>query len=119
MQQQQPDCPGGASTVGSASLFGCVDGDSGPQQPAELRLPVCTGNWGCGAFGGDVPLKALLQLADASVALPHAVAPRAPPARPPPARGAPPPPPPPLAPGGAPPPGPPRKLGGAAPQTPR
>jgi hypothetical protein len=27
---------------------------------------VCTGNWGCGAFGGDVQLKAVLQLLAAS-----------------------------------------------------
>ncbi|CAG5132498.1 unnamed protein product, partial [Candidula unifasciata] len=29
---------------------------------------VCTGNWGCGAFGGDKQLKALIQLMAASVA---------------------------------------------------
>jgi poly(ADP-ribose) glycohydrolase len=29
-------------------------------------LPVATGNWGCGAFGGDVPLKAVLQWMAAS-----------------------------------------------------
>ncbi|XP_075217133.1 poly(ADP-ribose) glycohydrolase-like isoform X2 [Lycorma delicatula] len=28
----------------------------------QTRLNVATGNWGCGAFGGDVHLKALLQL---------------------------------------------------------
>ncbi|BFZ02721.1 hypothetical protein BsWGS_05759 [Bradybaena similaris] len=33
------------------------------------NLPaVCTGNWGCGAFGGDKQLKALIQLMAASVA---------------------------------------------------
>ncbi|WAQ96761.1 PARG-like protein [Mya arenaria] len=31
--------------------------------PADRALPaVCTGNWGCGAFGGDKQLKALIQL---------------------------------------------------------
>ncbi|KAI8588065.1 hypothetical protein BDZ88DRAFT_422993 [Geranomyces variabilis] len=29
---------------------------------AEDRSPIATGNWGCGAFGGDVQLKALLQI---------------------------------------------------------
>ncbi|KAL1515239.1 hypothetical protein AB1Y20_001873 [Prymnesium parvum] len=30
--------------------------------------PICTGNWGCGVFGGDAQLKALLQLMAASAA---------------------------------------------------
>ena len=35
----------------------------------EVRLPaVATGNWGCGAFGGDPRLKLLIQLMAASVA---------------------------------------------------
>ena len=38
-QQQQPDCPSGASTVGSASLFGCVDGDSGQLLRVGAELP--------------------------------------------------------------------------------
>ena len=25
------------------------------------QLPIATGNWGCGAFGGDLPLKAVIQ----------------------------------------------------------
>ena len=29
-------------------------------------MPLCTGNWGCGAFGGDLQLKALIQLLAAS-----------------------------------------------------
>ena len=29
---------------------------------ASSQGPVATGNWGCGAFGGDAQLKALLQL---------------------------------------------------------
>lgn len=32
----------------------------------ERQLPVATGNWGCGAFGGDPLLKALLQWMAAS-----------------------------------------------------
>ncbi|XP_041364453.1 poly(ADP-ribose) glycohydrolase-like isoform X2 [Gigantopelta aegis] len=35
----------------------------------EPKLPaVCTGNWGCGAFGGDKKLKALIQLFAAAAA---------------------------------------------------
>ncbi|XP_059178130.1 poly(ADP-ribose) glycohydrolase-like [Physella acuta] len=35
----------------------------------NLDLPaVCTGNWGCGAFGGDKQLKALIQLMAAAAA---------------------------------------------------
>ncbi len=36
-----------------------------PANPATL-VPVATGNWGCGAFGGDKELKALLQWMAAS-----------------------------------------------------
>ena len=38
--------------------------------PSEgsLNLPLCTGNWGCGAFGGDLQMKALIQLLAASLA---------------------------------------------------
>ncbi|KAJ3178017.1 hypothetical protein HDU87_003794 [Geranomyces variabilis] len=35
----------------------CVESANG----AEDRSPIATGNWGCGAFGGDAQLKALLQ----------------------------------------------------------
>jgi len=34
-------------------------------EPSDLT-PLCTGNWGCGAFGGDVHLKAIIQLLAAS-----------------------------------------------------
>jgi len=34
----------------------------------DTRCAVATGNWGCGAFGGDVRLKALLQLMAAAEA---------------------------------------------------
>ena len=33
-----------------------------------MKAAVATGNWGCGAFGGDPHLKGLLQLMAASVA---------------------------------------------------
>ena len=32
------------------------------------RVPIATGNWGCGAFGGNVQLKFLIQLMAAAVA---------------------------------------------------
>jgi poly(ADP-ribose) glycohydrolase len=32
------------------------------------RMPIATGNWGCGVFGGDIFLKALLQSLAATVA---------------------------------------------------
>lgn len=35
---------------------------------SDARCPVATGNWGCGAFGGDLRLKALLQLMAAAEA---------------------------------------------------
>jgi len=31
-------------------------------------MPIATGNWGCGVFGGDIFLKALLQSLAATVA---------------------------------------------------
>ena len=34
--------------------------------PAECTTGIATGNWGCGAFGGDVELKSLLQWIAAS-----------------------------------------------------
>ena len=43
----------------------------GPSEPtdADGLLPaVATGNWGCGAFGGDPELKAVLQLLASSAA---------------------------------------------------
>lgn len=35
---------------------------------SDVRCPIATGNWGCGAFGGDLRLKALLQLMAAAEA---------------------------------------------------
>ncbi|ELU08701.1 hypothetical protein CAPTEDRAFT_227402 [Capitella teleta] len=39
-----------------------------PHIPDENKSAVATGNWGCGAFGGDVYVKALIQLMAASAA---------------------------------------------------
>jgi len=36
------------------------------QKAQQAKIAVATGNWGCGAFGGDVYLKSLLQLIAAS-----------------------------------------------------
>jgi len=45
-----------------------VGGDRDDAAEASLIPPVATGNWGCGAFGGDPQLKALLQWLSASTA---------------------------------------------------
>lgn len=39
-----------------------------PEEPAENLSAVATGNWGCGVFGGDTRLKALLQMLAAAEA---------------------------------------------------
>jgi poly(ADP-ribose) glycohydrolase len=41
---------------------------NGDNDDTQLRLPVATGNWGCGAFGGHKELKSLIQLMAASEA---------------------------------------------------
>ena len=41
---------------------------SSDSTPSGQNMAVATGNWGCGAFGGDPSLKALLQLMAASEA---------------------------------------------------
>lgn len=38
------------------------------RKPSDKIPAVCTGNWGCGAFGGDKQLKALIQLMAAAKA---------------------------------------------------
>ncbi|KAJ0060742.1 hypothetical protein NL108_018037, partial [Boleophthalmus pectinirostris] len=43
-------------------------GFSRPEEPSENLSAVATGNWGCGAFGGDTRLKALLQMCAAAEA---------------------------------------------------
>lgn len=43
------------------------DEDEDPAKPVKLA-PVATGNWGCGAFGGDKELKTLVQWMAASKA---------------------------------------------------
>ena len=47
---------------------GFADGGGGDDggEGGAVGAPVITGNWGCGAFGGDVQLKAVLQLLAAS-----------------------------------------------------
>ena len=40
----------------------------GDPTPCGRSMAVATGKWGCGAFGGDAHLKALLQLMAAAVA---------------------------------------------------
>ena len=40
----------------------------GTSTPCGQLMAVATGNWGCGAFGGEPHLKALLQWMAASVA---------------------------------------------------
>ncbi|XP_071130686.1 poly(ADP-ribose) glycohydrolase-like isoform X2 [Mytilus edulis] len=48
---------------------GFVSLGGGKNPPNEMNLSaVCTGNWGCGAFGGDKRLKALIQLMAATAA---------------------------------------------------
>lgn len=39
-----------------------------PEEPSETLSAVATGNWGCGVFGGDTRLKALLQMLAAAEA---------------------------------------------------
>jgi poly(ADP-ribose) glycohydrolase len=36
--------------------------------PNDANVPIATGNWGCGAFGGDPELKAIIQVMAASLA---------------------------------------------------
>jgi poly(ADP-ribose) glycohydrolase len=31
-------------------------------EPSDQLGPIATGNWGCGAFGGDLHLKAFQQM---------------------------------------------------------
>jgi hypothetical protein len=58
----------GDTQVGDGKLLGGASEDAiwsdggGQSLSGEARgMGVATGNWGCGAFGGDVQLKALLQ----------------------------------------------------------
>ena len=47
-----------------------ADDDDSDGHLLSTRLPpICTGNWGCGAFGGDLQLKALIQWLAASLAM--------------------------------------------------
>lgn len=51
-------------------LCACMDSRQADRMPAVPRscCPLATGNWGCGAFGGDPGLKAALQWIAASQA---------------------------------------------------
>lgn len=45
-------------------------GEDGPWDTCSIpyadKIGIATGNWGCGAFGGDVDLKSMLQWLAAS-----------------------------------------------------
>lgn len=43
-------------------------GFEGVEMGAEKDMWICTGRWGCGAFGGDIYLKFLIQWISCSVA---------------------------------------------------
>jgi poly(ADP-ribose) glycohydrolase len=52
--------------IGKAAI--AFSGSQLSAHPAVSKGPVVTGNWGCGAFGGDLELKFLQQLCAASAA---------------------------------------------------
>ena len=52
----------------SSSASSASSSSAAALAPCYATMPLCTGNWGCGAFGGDLQLKALLQLLAASAA---------------------------------------------------
>jgi hypothetical protein len=47
---------------------GALDGEPTGAVAAASLPPIVTGNWGCGAFGGDLQLKAMIQWMAASLA---------------------------------------------------
>jgi hypothetical protein len=47
---------------------GALDGEPSGAVAAAPLPPIVTGNWGCGAFGGDLQLKAMIQWMAASLA---------------------------------------------------
>ena len=47
---------------------GALDGEPPGAVAAAPLPPIVTGNWGCGAFGGDLQLKAMIQWLAASLA---------------------------------------------------
>ncbi|XP_073775171.1 poly(ADP-ribose) glycohydrolase isoform X2 [Danio rerio] len=61
LQQFQPDCL-------RRELNKAFCGFVRPGTPAECMSAVATGNWGCGVFGGDTRLKAVLQMMAAAEA---------------------------------------------------
>lgn len=58
------DVPGGAASPPVFDLMEHLDEEGKHSQ----RMPVASGNWGCGVFGGDRFLKALLQALAATAA---------------------------------------------------
>ncbi|KAG0258857.1 hypothetical protein DFQ27_004407 [Actinomortierella ambigua] len=50
-----------------ADEWGMTKGDANVYVGSQVNRPIATGNWGCGAFGGNVHLKFVLQLLAASV----------------------------------------------------
>ena len=69
-----PDVPGGEPTPDAADMIArsSVAADPEEQKRREEvradRLGIASGNWGCGVFGGDKFLKALLQAIAATLA---------------------------------------------------
>ena len=58
----------GFSRPGRAGEPAAAEEEEEAAAGGEALLPVCSGNWGCGAFGGDLQLKAVLQILAASAA---------------------------------------------------
>ncbi|CAI9104078.1 OLC1v1002689C2 [Oldenlandia corymbosa var. corymbosa] len=53
----------------SNELTGCHETNNCQALPNQEKIGVATGNWGCGAFGGDPEVKAMIQWLAASQAL--------------------------------------------------
>lgn len=65
--RQQASTVESAATAASSATSSADVGASSPTIAASVAgLPFATGNWGCGVFGGDLRLKALLQWLAAS-----------------------------------------------------
>eukprot|EP00823_Brevimastigomonas_motovehiculus_P002275 TRINITY_DN1421_c4_g1_i1.p1 TRINITY_DN1421_c4_g1~~TRINITY_DN1421_c4_g1_i1.p1 ORF type:complete len:597 (+),score=153.90 TRINITY_DN1421_c4_g1_i1:633-2423(+) len=50
-----------SSSSSSLSLSSCSSSSSASVSVSNIFSTVSTGNWGCGAFNGDIPLKSILQ----------------------------------------------------------
>ena len=66
-EEEAADAAASAAAAGAAAT-GTAAAGAAAAAAAALLPPLCTGNWGCGAFGGDLQLKALIQWAAASLA---------------------------------------------------